>query len=89
MIERGVFLPMLKNGWIISTTAPQYQPSYAMNEAMTQVAEGFGFSFVLSPVNYRGFDGPTEQRTFIRLSELQSVGIIGSRQCCHSYRATK
>jgi pyrimidine oxygenase len=35
MVDLGVFLPVLNNGWIISTAAPQYQPSYAMNKAMT------------------------------------------------------
>ena len=45
---------------IVSTAAPQYHPSYAMNKAMTLLAEDFGFRFVLSPVKYRGFGGPTE-----------------------------
>ena len=50
MVELGVFLPVLNNGWIVSTAAPQYQPSYAMNKAMTLLAEDLGFSFALSPV---------------------------------------
>ena len=49
MVEFGVFLPVINNGWIVSTAAPQYQPSYAMNKAMTLLAEDLGFSFVLSP----------------------------------------
>jgi pyrimidine oxygenase len=61
MVELGVFLPVLNNGYIISTAAPQYQPSYAMNKAMTLLAEDLGFRFVLSPVKYRGYGGPTEQ----------------------------
>jgi hypothetical protein len=40
MVELGVFLPVLNNGWVISTAAPQYQPSYAMNKAMTLLAAG-------------------------------------------------
>ena len=39
MVEFGVCLPVLNNGWIMSTAAPQYQPSYAMNRAMTRLAE--------------------------------------------------
>jgi len=31
-----------------------------MNKAMTMLAEDLGFSFVLSPVKYRGMGGPTE-----------------------------
>ena len=60
MIELGVFLPVLSNGWIASTTAPRYRPTYAMNKAMTMLAEDLGLSFVLSPVKYRGMGGPTE-----------------------------
>jgi hypothetical protein len=60
MIELGVFLPVLSNGWIASTTAPRYRPTYAMNKAMTMLAEDLGVSFVLSPVKYRGMGGPTE-----------------------------
>ena len=30
MVEFGVFLPVLNNGWIMSTAAPQYQPLYAI-----------------------------------------------------------
>lgn len=61
MSELGVFLPVLNNGFVISTAAPQYQPSYAMNKAMTLLAEDLGLRFVLSAVKYRGFGGPTEQ----------------------------
>src|SRR5215470_1521129 len=65
MVELGVFLPVCNNGYIVSTAAPQYQPSYAMNKAMTLLAEDLGFSFVLSPVKYRGFGGPTEQWDYV------------------------
>jgi pyrimidine oxygenase len=65
MVELGVFLPVINNGWIISTAAPQYQPSYAMNKAMTLLAEDLGFRFVLSPVKYRGFGGPTEHWDYV------------------------
>ena len=61
MVELGVFLPVISGGWVVSTAAPQYQPSYEMNKAMTLLAEDLGFRFVLSPVKYRGFGGPTEQ----------------------------
>src|SRR5215831_10003594 len=60
MVELGVFLPVLNNGWVVSTAAPQYHPSYAMIKAMTLLAEDLGFRFVLSPVKYRGWGGPTE-----------------------------
>ena len=52
MVELGVFLPVLNNGWVVSTAAPQYNPTYAMNKAMTLLAEDLGFSFVLSPADW-------------------------------------
>src|SRR6266702_4239945 len=74
MIELGVFLPVLSNGWIASTTAPQYRPTYAMNKAMTMLAEDLGFSFVLSPVKYRGMGGPTEHWDYV----LESFEIMAA-----------
>src|SRR5215471_16337614 len=65
MIELGVFLPLSNNGYIVSTASPQYQPSYAMIKAMTLLAEDLGFRFVLSPVKYRGWGGPTEFANYV------------------------
>jgi pyrimidine oxygenase len=78
MIELGVFLPVLNNGWIVSTAAPQYQPSYAMNKAMTRLAENLGFRFVLSPVKYRGFGGPTEQWDYVLESFEVMAALAGA-----------
>lgn len=78
MIELGVFLPVLNNGWIISTAAPQYQPSYAVNRAMTRLAEDLGFSFVFSPVKYRGFGGPTEQWDYVLESFEVMAALAGA-----------
>jgi pyrimidine oxygenase len=36
-----------------------------MNKAMTLLAEDLGFRFVLSPVKYRGFGGPTEHWDYV------------------------
>src|SRR5262245_33588334 len=65
MSELGILLTVCNNGYIVSTTAPQYHPSYAMIKAMTRLAEDLGFSFVLSPVKYRGFGGPTEHWDYV------------------------
>ena len=48
MVELGVFLPVSNNGYIVSTAAPQYQPSYAMTKAITLLAEDLGFRFALA-----------------------------------------
>ena len=54
MSELGVFLPVCNNGYIVSTTAPQYPPSYAMNKAMTLLAEELGMR-PLQAHCHRGF----------------------------------
>ena len=35
----GVFIPIGNNGWLISTTAPQYMPTFELNKAIVQKAE--------------------------------------------------
>jgi hypothetical protein len=65
MTELGMFLPVGKNGYIVSAAAPQYHPSYAMLKVMTRLVEDLGFSFVLSPVKYRGWGGPTEFADYV------------------------
>ena len=32
----GVFVPIGNNGWLISTTAPQYMPTFELNKAIVQ-----------------------------------------------------
>src|SRR5580704_6064983 len=59
-MEVGVFIPIGNNGWLISTTSPQYMPSFALNREVTQRAEHYGLDFVLSMIKLRGFGGATE-----------------------------
>ena len=56
----GVFIPIGNNGWLISRTAPQYMPSFALNREIVQRAERHGFDFALSMIKLRGFGGETE-----------------------------
>ncbi|PZW48806.1 pyrimidine oxygenase [Humitalea rosea] len=56
----GVFLPIGNNGWLISSTSPQYKPSFDLNKEVTLKAEKFGFEFALSMIKLRGFGGPSE-----------------------------
>jgi len=30
-MELGVFIPIGNNGWLISTTSPQYRPTFDLN----------------------------------------------------------
>src|ERR1700750_3447110 len=59
-MEIGVFIPIGNNGWLISTTAPQYMPSFDLNKDIVLRAERYGFEFALSMIKLRGFGGETE-----------------------------
>ena len=59
-MQLGVFIPIGNNGWLISTTSPQYKPSFDLNKAIVQKAEGFGFDFALSMIKFHGFGGPSQ-----------------------------
>jgi pyrimidine oxygenase len=59
-MKLGVFLPIGNNGWLISTTSPQYMPSFDLNRTVVEKAEGFGFDFALSMIKLRGFGGPSQ-----------------------------
>ena len=59
-MEIGVFIPIGSNGWIVSTTSPQYRPSFELNKQTTVNAERYGFDFALSMIKLRGFGGKSE-----------------------------
>jgi pyrimidine oxygenase len=59
-VNLGVFLPVTNNGWIISTTSPQFLPSFALNRTICETAERIGFSYVFSMAKWRGFGGEVE-----------------------------
>ncbi|WP_337269514.1 pyrimidine utilization protein A [Oryzifoliimicrobium ureilyticus] len=59
-MDIGVFIPIGNNGWLISTTSPQYKPSFDLNKQIVQKAEGYGLDFALSMIKLRGFGGKAE-----------------------------
>jgi len=59
-MDIGVFIPIGNNGWIISTTSPQYMPTFDLNKAIVQKAESYGLDFALSMIKLRGFGGESE-----------------------------
>lgn len=59
-MQLGVFIPIGNNGWLISTTSPQYKPSFDLNRTIVEKAERFGFDFALSMIKLRGFGGPSQ-----------------------------
>ncbi len=71
-LELGVFLPIGNNGFLMSKTAPQYQPSFEMNKQIAILAENIGFDFVFSMSKWRGFGGATNFWD----STLESVALM-------------
>jgi len=58
-LELGVFLPIGNNGYLMSRSAPQYDPSYELNRRITTVAEQLGYEYAFSMSKWRGFSGDT------------------------------
>lgn len=58
--EIGVFIPIGNSGWLISDNSPTYMPTFELNKAIVQKAEGYGLDFALSMIKLRGFGGRTE-----------------------------
>ncbi len=59
-MDMGVFIPIGSNGFLISTTSPQYRPSFDLNRKVVQRAEAHGMDFALSMIKLRGFGGKSE-----------------------------
>lgn len=53
----GIFLPNGSNGYILSTSSPQYPPTFEHNLAISLEAERQGLDYVLSMIKFRGFGG--------------------------------
>jgi hypothetical protein len=60
-MQLGVFIPIGNNGWLISTTSPQYMPSFDLNRVIVEKAERFGFEFALSMIKLRGSGDAADQ----------------------------
>jgi pyrimidine oxygenase len=58
-MQVGVFIPIGNNGWLISTTSPQFMPSFDLNRTVVEKAEQYGMDFALSMIKLRGFGGPS------------------------------
>jgi len=59
-LEIGVFLPIGKQGFVLSTNAQAYVPSFADQLEITRIAEDIGLDYVFSMAKWRGFGGTTQ-----------------------------
>lgn len=74
----GVFLPTGNNGWILSETAPQYMPTYALNQSIVSRAEDFGFSLGLGMISFRGYGGKTEHWDYTSEPVTQTAAVLAT-----------
>ena len=58
-MDIGIFLPTGTNGFLMSTTSPQFVPSFDLNREIVQRAEAYGVDFALAMIKLRGFGGPS------------------------------
>lgn len=73
-MDLGVFLPVANNGYIASTNAPNYLPTWDLNSAVAQAADNAGFEFIFSMAKWRGFGGVTEHWDH----SLESFSLVGA-----------
>lgn len=80
-MDIGIFIPIGKNGWLISTTSPQYSPTFELNRKVTQAAERYGVDFVLSMIKLRGFGGKSGfwDEALDSFSLMSALGAVTSR----------
>jgi len=57
----GVFLPVGKGGFIMSSATPETPGTYDHNRRVTRLAEELGLGFVVSMARWRGWGGETGQ----------------------------
>ena len=58
-MDLGLFLPNASRGFMISTTSPDYQPSFDKVFKVVAQAEAAGLDFCLSMAKLHGFGGPS------------------------------
>jgi pyrimidine oxygenase len=73
-LEFGVFLPIAKNGFIVSTARPAADGSFELNKRVAMLAEAVGLDFILSMAKWRGFGGPSDHWG----SSLESIVLMAA-----------
>lgn len=71
-------MPVGNNGWIISSSSPQYMPTYAHNRDVALLAEDIGFDYLFSMAKWSGYGGETRYwdysiESFTLMSALAAV----------------
>lgn len=58
-MEFGVFMPVIRNGFLVSRNGPQFDPSFAHLRDITLLAEELELEFALALTKYKGSGGDT------------------------------
>jgi pyrimidine oxygenase len=87
-MDIGVFIPIGNNGWLISTTSPQYKPSFDLNREVVQKAEKYGMEFALSMIKLRGFGGKSEFWDYNLESFTLMAGLAAVTKTIRLYAST-
>ena len=66
----GVFLPIANGGWMLSSTTPRLDGSYALNREIAVLAEDLGLDFVMSMAKWKGYGGITEHWKYALDSQM-------------------
>lgn len=77
-IEIGVFLPIAQNGFVLSSNAHPYPPSFAELRDISLMSEDIGLDYIFSMSKWSGFGGKTHYwdasfESFSLMSALASV----------------
>lgn len=73
--DLGIFMPMANGGWILSSTTPRLDGSYAYNRQAALLAERHGLDFIMAMAKWRGFGGATEHWRRSLESQLLMAGL--------------
>ena len=88
-MDIGIFIPIGNNGWLISTSSPQYKPTFELNKQVVQKAEQYGLDFALSMIKLRGFGGKSEfwDLNLESFTLMAGLAAVTSRQCSIAHTA--
>ena len=73
--DLGVFMPIANGGWILSSSAPRIDGSYAYNRRVAELADQSGYDFIMSMAKWRGYGGATDHWRYSLDSQIMMAGL--------------
>jgi pyrimidine oxygenase len=80
-VELGIFMPVGSNGFIMSTAAPRYHPTFELHSAIARIAEDIGLDYLFSMGKWMGFGGDSNfwENTIEPMSMASAVAGVTSK----------